>query len=63
MTHEPSQDIERGKYSVVIVGPKLLVHEKSAARVLLSQVHFSKKVLALVVDEAHKVCSLRSVFD
>ena len=38
---------------MVIIGPKLLVDEKSAMRALLSQAHFSKKILALIVDEAH----------
>lgn len=48
-----SQEIEGGKYSVVVVGPKLLLGEKSPVRVLFSQAHFSKKVLGLIVDEAH----------
>lgn len=47
------QDIARGKHSIVVIGPKLLVDRQSAFRTLLSNAKFSKKVLALIVDEAH----------
>ena len=50
---ESNQEIARGVFAVVIVGPKLLVGEKSPVRTLFSQASFNKKVLGLVVDEAH----------
>ncbi|EIW55821.1 P-loop containing nucleoside triphosphate hydrolase protein [Trametes versicolor FP-101664 SS1] len=52
-TPELLDDIAQGKYSVVIIGPKLLTERQSTFRTLLSNAKFTKRVLALVVDEAH----------
>lgn len=38
---------------MIAVGPKLLVGQDSPVRSLFSQSHFNKKVLGLVIDEAH----------
>ncbi|RDX41374.1 P-loop containing nucleoside triphosphate hydrolase protein [Lentinus brumalis] len=57
-THTPEvmKDIAKGTYSVIIVGPKLLTGDKSELRDLLSQPRFQKKVMGLVIDEAHCIC-------
>ncbi|OJT15549.1 ATP-dependent DNA helicase Q-like 3 [Trametes pubescens] len=46
-------EIERGKYRVVILGPKLFAGGEGRVRALFSQPRFTRKVLGLVVDEAH----------
>lgn len=48
-----AQDIERGDYNVIILGPKLLVAQNSPTRALFSRPQFNKKILAVVIDEAH----------
>ena len=48
-----SQDIEVGKYRIIVVGPELCVDGDSRFRALLSKPAFSKQVSALIVDEAH----------
>ncbi|KAI0681656.1 P-loop containing nucleoside triphosphate hydrolase protein [Cerioporus squamosus] len=57
-THTPEvlKKVAKGAYSVILVGPKLLTGEESALRDLLSQPQFNKKVLGLVINEAHCIC-------
>ncbi|KAI0350066.1 P-loop containing nucleoside triphosphate hydrolase protein [Trametes cingulata] len=62
LTPELREDIARGKYSVLVVGPKLLVEQQSPLRPLLSDGKFTKKVLALIVDEAHCITHWGSGF-
>lgn len=67
VSHQPElgyrlQGIKNGTFEMIIVGPKLCVSTESRFRALLSQSTFSKKILALVVDEAHCISQWGSGF-
>ncbi|KAI0668430.1 P-loop containing nucleoside triphosphate hydrolase protein, partial [Trametes maxima] len=52
-TPEVLRNVERGQYSVLVTGPKLLVETDGAVRALLKNTRFGKKILGLIIDEAH----------
>ena len=47
------QDIEHGVYRVVISGPEQLMKEGSGFGKLFRKRHFTSRVVAIIVDEAH----------
>lgn len=47
------QDIEKGKYQVILTSPELALSTKNRLRPLLREPSFTKRVAAFIVDEAH----------
>ncbi|KAI0639716.1 P-loop containing nucleoside triphosphate hydrolase protein [Trametes polyzona] len=52
-TSQVLKDIERGSYSVVVTGPKLLVGQDNPVRALFNNARFTRRILGFIVDEAH----------
>ncbi|KAH9902528.1 P-loop containing nucleoside triphosphate hydrolase protein [Cubamyces lactineus] len=47
------QEVARGKHSLIVTGPKLLVGEDSSIRALFKDPKFTRKILGFIVDKAH----------
>ncbi|KAH9923714.1 P-loop containing nucleoside triphosphate hydrolase protein [Epithele typhae] len=47
------ENIKKGKYDIVILGPELRLDAGGRFRPLLSDPQFSKRILNIIVDEAH----------
>ncbi|KAH9916715.1 P-loop containing nucleoside triphosphate hydrolase protein [Epithele typhae] len=47
------EEVKKNKFDIIVVGPKLCLDPEGAFRPLLSDPSFSKRILAVIVDEAH----------
>ncbi|KAH9847960.1 P-loop containing nucleoside triphosphate hydrolase protein [Lenzites betulinus] len=47
------KEVEQGKHSILVAGPKLLTSIDNPVRALFNNPKFTRKILGLVVDEAH----------